>query len=198
MKITLKDGKFLVKLARRAIELYLNEGKVLKPQKYDKKFSEKSGVFVTLQTFPEKELRGCIGIPSPVQPLISALTDSAINAATHDPRFPPINIKELENIVIEITVLTQPELIKVKNANEYPSKIKIGRDGLIVEQGFYSGLLLPQVPVEWKWNELEFLSHTCNKAGLAEDCWLSPETKIYKFQGKIFSEREPNGKVIEH
>ncbi|MBU4502657.1 MAG: TIGR00296 family protein, partial [Nanoarchaeota archaeon] len=75
--------------------------------------------------------------------------------------------------------------------------IKIGRDGLIAEAGFYRGLLLPQVPVEQEWDKETFLSHTCMKAGLMPDAWLDKRTKIYKFQAQVFSEASPNGEIKE-
>jgi uncharacterized protein (TIGR00296 family) len=74
--------------------------------------------------------------------------------------------------------------------------IKVGRDGLIVKQGLYSGLLLPQVPVEYGWSEKEFLNHTCQKAGLPDNCWMDKKTKIFSFEGIIFKEIEPNGNVV--
>jgi hypothetical protein len=98
-------------------------------------------------------------------------------------------------VVFEVSVLTPPELIKVSKTNEYPSKIKIGEDGLIVERGMFKGLLLPQVPVEWGWDEEEFLCQCCIKAGLPPDNWLLKDTKIYKFQAIIFEEEKPNGEV---
>jgi len=83
----------------------------------------------------------------------------------------------------------------VESPREYPAKIKVGRDGLIVEKGLYKGLLLPQVPVEWGWDEEEFLCQCCIKAGLMPDCWLEPQTKIYKFQAIIYEETQPNGPI---
>jgi len=103
---------------------------------------------------------------------------------------------ELDHVVFEVSVLTPPEPIKVENPSEYPSKIKIGRDGLIVERGFFKGLLLPQVPVEWRWDEEEFLCQCCMKAGLPPDCWLVKETKIYRFQAIIFEELSPKGEIV--
>lgn len=197
MKLSLEDGKFLIELARKTIEENLSGKEPEKPSNYSEKLNEKCGVFVTLNSYPSKELRGCIGHPYPTDPLIDAVMDSAVSASTQDPRFPPINKEELENTVIEITVLTPPELIEVSNPEEYPSKIKIGEDGLIVELGFNKGLLLPQVPVEWKWNEEEFLTHTCLKAGLAPDAWKDRNIKFYKFQGQIFAEEKPKGEVVE-
>ena len=87
----------------------------------------------------EKELRGCIGYPYPTSPLVEAVIDSAINAATQDPRFEPLTLKELSKVVFEVSVLTPPEPVEVKNPKEYVSKIKVGEDGLIVERGFYQG-----------------------------------------------------------
>ncbi|KYC47394.1 MAG: hypothetical protein APG11_01164 [Candidatus Methanofastidiosum methylothiophilum] len=142
-------------------------------------------------------MRGCIGYPEPVLPLIDALLDASISSATRDPRFQKVRPDELKNLVIEVTVLTPPELIKVQDTEEYPSKIEVGKDGLIVELGFRKGLLLPQVPVEEKWDSEDFLCHTCIKAGLPLDCWMNKEAKIYKFQGQIFSETRPEGEIIE-
>jgi uncharacterized protein (TIGR00296 family) len=197
MLLTLEEGAFLVKLARAAIEEYLRSGRKIAPPPNtpDKLFQER-GVFVTLKTYPERELRGCIGFPEPILPLVLATIEAAISAATNDPRFYPVRPHELDSLTVEVTVLTPPEPITVP-PQELPKAIKVGRDGLIVRCGAASGLLLPQVPVEWGWNEEEFLSQTCLKAGLPPNCWLNPECKFYKFQGQIFTETEPNGPVVE-
>lgn len=194
--LSLKDGEYLVQLARRSIRFYLQEGKKAEPDA-PPHLMKRMGVFVTLETFPEKRLRGCIGFPKPVMELPRGVIEAAISAATTDPRFPRLRINELDSIIIEVTVLTPPQLIRVEDPRNYPSQIKVGRDGLIVEFGWNSGLLLPQVPVEQGWNESEFLSQTCWKAGLPPDTWLSEGVKIYKFQGQIFSETKPNGKIVE-
>jgi len=198
-QLSLEDGQFLVKLAREAVEKYLNSGKVMStPKDVSPVLMNRCGVFVTLNSVRgnEKELRGCIGFPYPTLPLARAVIESAINSATQDPRFPPVSHDELNSTVFEVSVLTPPQLIKVKEPTEYPSKIEVGKDGLIVERGYYKGLLLPQVPVEWKWNEEEFLCQCCMKAGLPPDNWLLKETKIYKFQAIIFEELEPKGEIV--
>ncbi len=205
---SLEDGRFAVKLARDAVKNFIETGETLSPpENFPPKFQEKSGVFVTLKTIArkgdktEKNLRGCIGYPIPHLPLIEAIIDSAINSATRDSRFyppfgpGPVVPEELTKIVFEVSILTPPELLKVDNPTEYLKKIKIGRDGLIVEREFIRGLLLPQVPVEWKWNVKEFLEHTCNKAGLPADCWKKPDVKMYNFQAIIFEEVEPQGEI---
>jgi hypothetical protein len=197
-QLTLEEGKFLVKLARRAVENYLKTGKVLAvPSNVSQKLKERCGVFVTINkvSHEEKELRGCIGFPYPTTMLVQAVIESAISSATQDPRFPPLRPDELNHVVFEVSVLTPPTPVKVQNPKEYCSKIKVGRDGLIVERSFCKGLLLPQVPVEWKWDEETFLCQCCIKAGLPPDSWLLDGTKIYTFQAIIFEEKTPNGEV---
>jgi uncharacterized protein len=197
-ELTDEEGKFLIHLARNTVIQYLQTGKVLKPPKETpKKLFECCGVFVTI-SIPvkgEKELRGCIGFPYPTSQLVEAVIDSAINTATQDPRFEPLTFNELGKVVFEVSVLTPPELVDVKNPKEYLSKIKVGEDGLIVERGPYKGLLLPQVPVEWGWCEEEFLCQCCRKAGLPLDSWLTKDVKIYKFKAIVFDEETPNGEV---
>ncbi len=194
-QITDDDGKILVKTARLIVTEYLkNRSKIKLDQSFESNFSFKSGVFVTLNT--AMGLRGCVGFPLPDKKLYNALSEAAIAAATEDPRFPPVNVDELDQITFEVTVLTPPEVIHISDTMEYPSKIKVGRDGLIVKHGFNSGLLLPQVSVEYGWTEEEFLSHTCEKAGLPENCWKDKETQVQKFEGIVFKEETPNGKVV--
>jgi len=179
---------FVLKLAREAIETYVMTGKRIPvPKEYPKELEEKRGVFVTIYKNP-KELRGCIGLPYPQQPLIEGIIEAACETC-EDPRFPPLSKEELKDIFIEVSVLTKPELIKVKNPKEYLKEIKIGKHGLILINGSSGGLFLPQVPVEQKWNCEQYLENLCYKAGLTSDIWLDPLTKIYKFETKIFSEK---------
>ncbi len=189
------DGELLVKTARLIVTEYLkNRSKIKLDQSFESNFSFKSGVFVTLNT--AMGLRGCVGFPLPEKKLYNALSEAAIAAATEDPRFPLVNAVELDQITFEVIVLTPPEVIHISDTMEYPSKIKVGRDGLIVKHGFNSGLLLPQVSVEYGWTEEEFLSHTCEKAGLPGNCWKEKETQVQKFEGIVFKEETPNGKVV--
>lgn len=195
-KLTLEEGAFAVKFARTAIESYLTGSGVV-VSNYPERFNEPRGVFVSLHTYPEHSLRGCIGIPEPVMPLIEALKEAAISASVNDPRFPPVNIDELSEIVIEVSILTVPKLVEVDDPSEYLEKIKIGRDGLIIEYGIYRGLLLPQVPVEYNWDVAEYLGNLCLKAGLPPDAWLNRNVKIYAFQAQVFEEISPNSQVVE-
>ena len=193
--LSLEEGIKAVKLARNTIEQYVKQCPI-SISELKGIFSENLGVFTTLHTYPEHNLRGCIGLPLPIMSLKEAIIESA-KSATKDPRFQPLEENEINNIVVEVTILTKPELISVDQPQNYLSNIKIGRDGLIVEQGFYKGLLLPQVPVEQGWGKEEFLSHTCMKAGLLPDAWIDKNTKIVKFSGQIFTEIEPGGKIKE-
>jgi len=194
-KLSNEDGEILVKTARQVVTEYLkNRTKIKLEQTFESNFSYNSGVFVTLNN--PMGLRGCIGFALPDKKLYNALADAAISAATEDPRFPPVNAGELEEITFEVTVLTPPEVIHVSDTVEYPSRIKVGKDGLMVKHGFNSGLLLPQVPVEYSWTEEEFLGYTCEKAGLPRDCWKDKETQVQKFEGIVFKEETPNGRVV--
>jgi uncharacterized protein (TIGR00296 family) len=194
----LQDGKYLIKLARKSMETYIETGKEIKlPKDAPEKLTQKCGVFTSLHTL-EGNLRGCIGYPEPVFPLIKATIGSAINAATRDPRFPPVTLQELNHLLIEVTILTPPEKIEVEDPKEYPNSIEVGKDGLIVRKDFFSGLLLPQVAVDWDWDKEQFLSQCCVKAGLPPDQWVcDKDVEISKFQAELFEETEPEGHVVK-
>jgi len=193
--LSLDEGKKAVIFARSVVENHVKKN--TSPSfEFTKVFSENHGAFVTLHVFPSYDLRGCIGIPMPIMSLKDAIVEGA-KSATHDPRFSPLSEQELDNIVVEVTILTKPELIYVNDPKDYLTSIVIGRDGLIVEQGPFKGLLLPQVPIEQGWDIEDFLSHTCMKAGLMPDSWFDKETKISSFTGQIFTEVKPHGEIKE-
>jgi uncharacterized protein len=193
-----REGEQLVRLARRAVEEYLNKSIVVN---FDNmyQFSQKAGVFVTLNYVSnnEEHLRGCIGFPLPDKKLYQSVIEAAIAAATQDPRFPPIGKEELASVIFEVSVLTSPEKINVQNPKEYQNHIKIGRDGLILRCKYGSGLLLPQVPVELKWDIDEYLANICYKAGAPPYTWLVPESQLYRFEAVVYRESEPNGKIVK-
>jgi len=193
---TEKDGELAVRMARAVIMKKLG-GKGAEIPAAPPAFSKESGVFVTLNSYPGKNLRGCIGYPEPIMALGRALSDVAVAAALRDPRFPPVRLEEMESIVIDVTLLTPPEDIRFSDEEDLVRQVKIGRDGLIAKKGFYSGLLLPQVPVEYDWSVEEFLSHTCMKAGLHPEEWRRGDVKFQRFQGKVFGEESPGGSVKE-
>jgi len=184
--LTKEQGRKLIRLVRDTIASRLDGKSADVGAELKKEFSEKKGAFVTLTI--NGELRGCIGIVEAIYPLWQTIVHAAESAAFGDPRFGPLDKEEFERVKVEISVLSVPELIKVKSAEEYLKNIKIGRDGLIIDGDYGKGLLLPQVAVEWKWDVKEFLENTCRKAGIAKDGWSDINNKIYKFQAQIFSE----------
>lgn len=192
--LTLEEGKIAVRLARDALTTYIQNKKIVETKGLPPVFDEKRGVFVTIHE--EGELRGCIGYPQPVLPLGKAIVDSAINASSRDPRFPSVRPGELPRVEVEVTILTKPEPYDVPK-KKLPEVVRIGRDGLIVSKGMYSGLLLPQVAPEWGWDSMEFLSQTCLKAGLPADAWLDEDTEVLHFEAQIFSEVAPGREIIE-
>lgn len=196
-----EHGKFLVRLARKTVDDYVtNKKKPETPEDTSEQLRLKSGVFVTLNSITGNQvsLRGCIGRPYPTQPLVEATIDSSVDSAVNDPRFPPVNSKELDTIIIDLSVLTPPKKIEYSNPEDLLNLVKVGRDGLIAMRGMQRGLLLPQVPVDWNWNTLEFIKHTCNKAGLPEDAWKDPKTEFMSFQAEIFGEETPRGNIVRN
>ncbi len=184
-KLSQKQGKELIKLARKSIKYFLASGQIMK-EISPEEFSEKQGVFVTLHN-KKGELRGCVGFPYPILPLWNAVIEAGVSAGFNDSRFNQLTLKELEEIKIEISVLSVPEEITEKK-ELIPEKIETGKDGLIVKINNQSGLLLPQVAEEMKWNSEIFLEQTCVKAGLNKENWKEKECKIFKFQAQIFNE----------
>jgi AmmeMemoRadiSam system protein A len=138
----------------------------------------KAGAFVSLHR--RGMLRGCIGYVEAVSPLANAVQDMALSAAFQDPRFEPLTADELQDLDIEISVLTPFEKISD------PDRIEVGRHGLMIRKGGASGLLLPQVPVQFDWDRLTFLRQTCQKAGLRPDAWQDPDAQLYIFSADIF------------
>ncbi len=195
-----EEGEYLVKTARKSIE-YAFKGRNVEDVLVDfpprsEKLLRPSGAFVTLNTYPKKELRGCIGYPEPSLPLIGAVVRAARAAAFEDPRFPPLSRYELDRVIVEVSVLTPPEKVTGVPREELPSRIVIGVHGLIVRFGPYNGLLLPQVAVEYDMSPSEFLDHTCLKAGLRPGCWKDEDVEVYTFSAEVFTETSPNGRVV--
>jgi hypothetical protein len=177
------ERKTLLALAKASLEAAVI-GKKLDVSKFDltDALKEKRGAFVTLTE--GGELRGCIGYVKAIKPLYESVAENAVNAALHDPRFAPVGAAELRNIGIEISAMSPLEQITDI------SKIEVGKHGIMITKGFYSGLLLPQVATEYGWNREEFLTQTCRKAGLPSDAWKDPVTKIEIFSADVFGKKE--------
>ncbi|WP_338599819.1 AmmeMemoRadiSam system protein A [Sulfolobus tengchongensis] len=189
-------GRLLIEIARKAIKEKFNLDR-LNLEEYNNPILNKKGLaFVTLEKINGNttSLRGCIGYIEAVASLKQIVASAAKASAFSDPRFYPLQRDELSQIVVEVTILTKPEEIRVKDRWELPKVIKVGEDGLIIEKGIlYSGLLLPQVPKEYCWDAETFLAETCIKASLEPDCWLDNSVKVKRFNGIIFRESNPNG-----
>ncbi len=177
-----KDKATLLHIAKVTIENVVRHEPVPNFVVDSPRLKEKRGAFVTINK--DHRLRGCIGYILPVKPLYQTVREVAEEAALHDPRFMPIQPEELSHLQIEISVLTVPRPLKDNDI----SKIKIGRDGLIVRNDGYQGLLLPQVATDYGWNQLEFVQQTCRKAGLPLDAWKDPKTEILTFSAEVFGE----------
>lgn len=202
-KFSLEDGKSLIKFARDNIENFLRDSRrIIVPEVIKQKFSDKYGAFVTLNkvNFEGNPLRGCIGYIEPTYSLYDVIHKVSVSSATEDPRFPSVTLNEMNEIIIELSILTPPKVIEVNDPNEYLERIVIGRDGLIAQQGEWRrGLLLPQVPVDQgrNWDVKTFLDHTCLKTGLPMNAWHDIErVKISSFQAILFEEKEPRREVV--
>ena len=172
------DKKYLLKLARYCIACCFDKCETT-PEKVPKSLKEKRGVFVTLTK--NRHLRGCIGYLEPIKPIAEAVVENAVNAAFRDTRFPPVRLNELKDIKIEISILTVPKPVASHE------KIRPGKDGVILRQGFAEATFLPQV-----WQQLpdkeRFLSELSMKAGLHPDAWLDSKTKFETYQVEEFNE----------
>ncbi|MFA5345193.1 MAG: AmmeMemoRadiSam system protein B [Candidatus Omnitrophota bacterium] len=174
--------KKLLEIARAAIETYLKDAKLPQISETNPVFKKTMGAFVTLNK--DGELRGCIGNLIGAKPLYLTVQEMAVEAATGDPRFSAVTLPELKNIEIEISVLSPMEKISD------PGLIKLGVHGVLVRQGYRSGVFLPQVATETGWSKEEFMSSLCaHKAGLSPDAWKDKSTEIYIFTAEVFSEK---------
>ncbi len=180
----------LLKIARASILYFMENGtepEISHSEYKNELLWQKRGTFVTLTI--NGELRGCIGTILPVNPLIVDVSQNAINAAFRDPRFYPLTRMEFPLIDIEISVLTVPEKVEFEDWQELLSKIRPGKDGIIIRQGMFQATFLPQV-----WKELpdkeQFFTHLCLKAGLPGDCYKSKKLEVYRYSVEAFSEKE--------
>jgi MEMO1 family protein len=179
-KLSAIEQQKLLRIARRSIAAKLAGKKIPLFAPPEEGLNEKRGAFVTLKD--EEKLRGCVGYIRPVEPLYAAVQAMAIAAATADERFTPVGEEEFKGLTIELSVLSR--LRRIKTAAE----IEIGRDGLYIIKGESSGVLLPQIAVEQKWDVDEFLKQLCLKAGLPEDAWQDKEAQLFRFSAQIIQE----------
>ncbi|MCG6962389.1 MAG: AmmeMemoRadiSam system protein A [Acidobacteria bacterium] len=177
-----EEKQFLLRLARQTLEAQLEGEPLPSATPSPGPLTEARGAFVTLTR--SGELRGCIGHVVGVAPLWRSVRENVLNAALRDPRFPPVEASELPSLHIEISALTPLREVAT------PDEVIVGRHGVMIENGPFRGLLLPQVATEYGWDRATFLDHTCRKAGLQAGCWRRPDTRIHVFSAEIFSEQQ--------
>lgn len=175
------ERRALLDFARRVMVAVVNAAPAPRAPQLPVFDERGAGVFVTLHQ--ARRLRGCIGQVQPLGNLAETLAHCAAAAALEDPRFPPVSPEEVSSLEIEISLLSAPEPIEKE-------RIEVGLHGLIVRQGYFSGLLLPQVATRFQWTGERFLEETCVKAGLPRDAWKDPDTRVLAFAAEVFSEAE--------
>jgi AmmeMemoRadiSam system protein B/AmmeMemoRadiSam system protein A len=186
--LTEAEESELLELAQNAVERAVRSHEMYQPHPTgDSTLDQNRGVFVTLME--AGKLRGCVGYTAAAQPLYKAVRDTATLAALRDPRFPPVTEDELPELHYEVSVLSP--LRRVGN----PSRIEIGKHGLLLKNGNREGLLLPQIPVEQHWDRTRFLQETCLKAGLSPDCWTHSDTEIFCFSALVCGAHLPASRI---
>jgi uncharacterized protein len=187
-EITLSDElkRKLLAIARETVRAKISDKKKAEFEIDEPQLRETGGAFVTLKK--RGQLRGCIGNFFSPQPIYLTIRDMAIAAATEDPRFPAVKISELDELELEISVLSP--LREINSLDE----IEVGQHGIYITRGFSRGVLLPQVATEWGWDRDTFLDHTCLKAGLAKNTWRSfgqdKDLKIEIFSAQVFGDED--------
>lgn len=189
--LTVEQGANLLSLARQTLSGHFGEAAApaddqhLKMRLADPAFQACCGTFVTLKM--DNQLRGCIGNLSATAPIVSGVRDHALNAAFHDPRFSPLRKRELDQVHIEVSVLSEPAPLAYTDADDLLSSLRPGTDGVIIKKGLASATFLPQV-----WEQLpqpeSFLSHLCMKAGLPADEWREGDLMVLVYQVQYFEE----------
>jgi AmmeMemoRadiSam system protein A len=186
-----EKGQVLVQLARSTLmekfglQLEAVQAERMRSALSDASFQTRCGTFVTLKH--KGQLRGCIGNLSASDPLAEGVRRNAVNAAFHDPRFSPLTETELEQIEIEVSVLSEPRPLAFSGSEDLLGKLRPNVDGVIIRQGYASATFLPQV-----WEQLprkeDFLGHLCLKAGLPRDAWKRGRLEVSTYQVQYFEE----------
>jgi AmmeMemoRadiSam system protein A len=176
------EQKELLALARKTIEDKLLRKKVRPVHTESDNLAKTRGAFVSLHK--QGNLRGCIGTFMATQPLTNTIQNMAMAAALKDPRFPSLRLEEMDEIDLEISVLSP-----LRSARDI-KEIQVGQHGVFITRDACSGVLLPQVATEYNWDRKTFLEHTCTKADLPKDAWKDPKTKIEIFSAQVFSEKK--------
>ncbi|MDE1851733.1 MAG: TIGR00296 family protein [Candidatus Micrarchaeota archaeon] len=196
---SIKQGEELVKAARHAIELCATTPKFDERiiEKSIEGFKESKGIFITIEHYPTRAVRGSIGITNPIAPVSKSLVEAAVSAAIDDPGYVPVSHQELDDITVGVSVLSKPERIRGKTQDSIKRQVKVGRDGLIIKYGYHEGVLLPIVPIEQRWNKEQFLDNLCASANLPLHVWKTQDAVLYRFTAQLFRELSPRGPIEE-
>ncbi len=190
----------MLKYSRKVIEDYFNEAEPdinkFISKDMNRLVNKETPAYITLLKYPSMSFRGSSGHIMPIISLKEAVKELAVKAAFMDRRVFPLMESELSDTILELTILNEPKLIEVKSFSEYPKRIKVGRDGLVMEYNYVKAVLLPQVAVRRGWNEKEFLSFALLRVGV-NPMDVDEKIKVYKFQAQVFREKEPGGRIIE-
>lgn len=181
-KLNAEEKKKLLEIARKTILDKLKKNEIEKESASSEGLGRPCGAFVSLHKLGQ--LRGCIGAFTSPRPLVNTVQEMAVSSSQQDPRFPPVQEDEMQDIDIEISVLSP--LKEITDVNE----IEVGRHGIYITKGFNSGVLLPQVATEYGWDRETFLDHTCMKAGLPPGTWKEEGVKIEVFDAQVFGEKD--------
>ena len=194
--LTLEDGKALITLARESIVYHFSKKEPKLDAAVLKRFSTRLGAFVNI--YINDKLRGSMGYHEPLYPLYEAVVKAAKSAAFSDPRYPSLGRNELDKITIEVSVLSPPRVMEVRNPEDYLTTIQAGKEGVVVKGLFDTGILLPQTAIDNKWDVKTFIEQACLQGGMKKDVWLDfSQTYIYKFQCQAFREKGANKEVVQ-
>lgn len=194
---SIEEGEELVRAARKIVIEFVSSAKFDRTAvaKHTRKFADKHGVFVRVEHWPTRTPRGSMGFVHPRMGIGSALIEAAIGAA-EDKDFVPISHREIEHIVVEVGILSDPVELKGGETSRL-RQVKSGRDGIITTYGFHAGVVLPIEASENDWKKEEMLRHACMKAGLGADSWKRDDVRIHKFTSQVFRELSPDGPIEE-
>ena len=192
-KLTKDQGQMLVKLARQTMmeQLGFNPCKTdddaLATARRDKDLQAQRGIFICLKI--SGQLRGCIGNLAATDSIVEGVRNNAVSAAFHDPRFAPLTADELNEVELEVSVLTENQPLSYDAAEDLLNKLRVNVDGVILRKGALCATFLPQV-----WEQLpepeQFLSHLCLKAGLSADAWKTTKLEVSTYQVQCFQENK--------
>jgi uncharacterized protein, PH0010 family len=182
-KISAGSKLKLLNVARQSLNNFLKNGDQIQFPTDTLELKEKRAVFVTLRKSSNRNLLGCTGQSKPQYPLIEAVAKTVISSAVNDSRFPSLKINELQDVLIEINVLSNLALSK-------PENVEIGKHGLVIKKGKQRALFLPQVAISNGWDLRIFFEELCLKADLPKGYWLDSKAKIYVFESEFWGEHE--------